>query len=213
MKLRYCFLMKNSIEPHLFETEIFYCDLILACEINTFPKKTKQILPNLLNGSVLYMLFIFLIVHMCLVHHECEWVAQTYIVSLQWRIDWCYQQCWWPHSCTVHYHGSGHLEFPDTVHQQWTEFDLPTERDRKGRLSWCSSYKYIQEVHLSALTCTLTSSLYHSISGRGSLSVWHSSVKWPLAGTDTVLMSLEPRRVGGTAKKNKFSVLLFVFLK
>lgn len=146
---------------------------------------------------VVYMLFYFFN-RSYVLGTSWVWVAQTYRESLQWRIDWCFQRCWWPHSCTVHYHGSGHLEFPDTVHQQWTEFDLPTERDRKGRLMWCSSYKYIQDAHLFALTCSLTSSLYHSISGRGSLSVWHSSVKWPLAGTDTVLMSLEPRRVGGT---------------
>ncbi len=131
-----------------------------------------------------------------------EWVTQTYRESLQWRTDWCSQQCWWPHSCTVHYLGSGHLEFPNTVHQQWTEFDLPTERDRKGRIIWLwyvkvkvtnRSRKYTEQ-----LACSLTSSLYHSISGGGSPSVWHSSVKWPLAGTDTVLTSLEPRRVGGT---------------
>lgn len=52
-------------------------------------------------------------------------------------------------------------------------------------------------------TCTLTSSLYHSISGAGSLSARHSKVRCPLTGTVNIFTSSEPRRVGGTGTQVK----------
>ena len=123
----------------------------------------------------------------------------TYRESPLWKTDWCFQRCWWPHSCT------------DRCPQAWlpvsrgtdplpaSVYDLPAERIEERCVSQFFSF-CLKPVLDFFLVCTwsLDSSLYHSISGAGSLSARHSKVRCPLTGTVSVLTSPEPRRVGGT---------------